>query len=61
MSSPLGRVASLILVAGDSVAYPGVASSSMSMRPNTAVPALPTTRRWTWERNCWAENSTRPR
>ena len=40
---------------------PGVASSSPSIRPYTTVPALPTTRRWTWERNCWAENSTRPR
>ena len=40
---------------------PGVESSSMSIRPNTAVPAFPTTRRCTWERNCCAENSTSPR
>ena len=33
ISSPFGKVASLILVAGEIVAYAGVASSSMSMRP----------------------------
>ena len=33
ISSPLGKVASLILVAGERVPYPGVASSSESMRP----------------------------
>src|SRR5207245_2429670 len=33
----------------------------MSMRPYTSVPALPTMRRCTCERNCSAPNSTRPR
>ena len=31
------------------------------MRPNNAVPELPTTRRCTCDRNCWALKSTRPR
>ena len=39
----------------------GVASSSPSMRPKSAVPELPTTRRCTCDRNCCALNSTSPR